>query len=105
MTRNEKIRQEALKWKTDDNEFIAQTAFEAGAKWADEHPKSPWISVKERLPKIGEKVLLNFESVISPKTGVLEECKGRIYWRFRYFTLTFEDVDYWMPIPELPKGE
>lgn len=43
MKRNEEIRKEALNWKTDDNEFIAQTAFEAGAKWADSHPENPWI--------------------------------------------------------------
>lgn len=38
LPRIEQIRKEALKWKTDDDDFIAQTAFEAGALWADEHP-------------------------------------------------------------------
>ena len=58
MTRNEEIRKEALNWKTDDNEFIAQTAFEAGAKWADEHPQSSWISPSVKLPDPHEKVLV-----------------------------------------------
>jgi hypothetical protein len=28
---------------------LMATGFEAGVKWADEHPKSPWIRVKEDL--------------------------------------------------------
>lgn len=35
----------------DDFEYAdIQVAFEAGAQWADEHPISSWISVKEKLP-------------------------------------------------------
>ena len=29
---------------------LMATGFEAGVKWADEHPKSPWISVEDDLP-------------------------------------------------------
>ena len=29
---------------------LMATGFEAGVKWADEHSKSPWISVKDDLP-------------------------------------------------------
>ena len=35
-----------------------QKGFVAGVKWADEHPKSPWISVKDDLP-YKHKELLN----------------------------------------------
>lgn len=31
-------------------EFNRNKSFEAGVKWSDEHPKSPWISVKDSLP-------------------------------------------------------
>ena len=31
-------------------EYDIKQAFEKGAEWADEHPKSSWISVKEDLP-------------------------------------------------------
>lgn len=52
MTREYEIRKEALKWKADDNEFIAQTAFEAGALWADRNPKSQWKNTKDELPRV-----------------------------------------------------
>ena len=29
---------------------LMATGFEAGVKWADKHPKSPWISIKDDLP-------------------------------------------------------
>ena len=29
---------------------LMATGFEAGVKWADAHPKSPWISVEDDLP-------------------------------------------------------
>lgn len=62
MTRNEEIRQEALKWKTDDNEFIAQTAFEAGALWADKHPFSPWVPLdgNHKEPSFGRIILVYY---------------------------------------------
>lgn len=103
MTRNEEIRQEALKWKTDDNEFIAQTAFEAGALWADEHPKSARISCKDRLPKEFEFVLLHLAGDDSNLyvTGALFNYVWRTITLKR---VSLEGVDYWMPIPDVPKG-
>ena len=34
-----------------------QKGFTAGVKWADEHPKSPWINVKDDLPCNHEELL------------------------------------------------
>ena len=34
----------------DDYYYDPRDCFEEGAKWADEHPKSPWISIKDDLP-------------------------------------------------------
>lgn len=31
-------------------EFNRNKSFEAGAKWADENPKSQWFNVKDKLP-------------------------------------------------------
>lgn len=113
MTRNEEIRQEALNWKTDDNEFIAQTAFEAGAKWADEHQKSPWISVKDRLPDYEQDCLLSYESAFIEIGGRYTKESGVPYLDENGFvtkrnggryTGDVVHVDYWMPIPELQKG-
>lgn len=33
--------------------------FFAGAEWADAHPKNPWISVKDKLPEEGRRVLVH----------------------------------------------
>lgn len=52
MTRTEEIQQAA------DANFRPEwhgsliDAFVQGAEWADEHPKSSWISVEDRLPEI-----------------------------------------------------
>ena len=40
-----------------------KSSFESGAKWADENPKSPWISVEDDLPCDHEE-LLNHEKAI-----------------------------------------
>lgn len=121
MTRNEEIRQEALKWKIDDNEFIAQTAFEGGAKWADEHPKSPWIPIdgKHPLPEIGEKVLLYYpvkdgglylsERMSVKRANDLVYAGGYDEYGFPVMTENAMEATlklfrvratYWMPIPE-----
>ena len=47
MTRDEQVT-EATEYYY--NDIGLRVAFEEGAQWADEHPKSPWISVEERLP-------------------------------------------------------
>lgn len=56
MTREEEIKQAASNYIKSDvvragNEYLAYGDFVNGVQWADEHPKSQWISVKERLPK------------------------------------------------------
>ena len=40
-------------------EYDIQQAFEKGAQWADDNPKSPWISIEEDLP-------CNHKELISP---------------------------------------
>ena len=104
MTREEEIRQEALKWKTNDNEFTTQTAFEAGAKWADEHSKSPWISTKECLPECSVNVLLLVDGnvICVGHLVMLQEGKEWMIFNDRWRELDY--VDYWMPIPGFPRG-
>ena len=55
--------------------------------------ESKWISVKERLPKPDENVLLAFHGV--PVVGL-----GINVTDEPPFTIT-----HWMPIPEIPKEE
>lgn len=72
--------------------------FTEGIKWADEHQKSPWVSVKERLPKSDEEVLVG--------------CWCKDYFKYlsvgKYLANIEEWLDdadntmnatHWMPIP------
>ena len=99
MTREEQITKAA----SSRVPLIAQNGFKTGARWADEHPKSPWVSVKDRLPETECSVLLHFASVIDPQLGLLHEYEGKKYWILAFCYKPFEVVDYWMPIPEIPK--
>ena len=80
--------------------------FNVGLKYgldvADSNPKSPWISVDDKLPPVEEDGLSVKVFVISTK--------GEMYFsRYNYdmeVWMSYEsDVTftYWMPIPELPK--
>ena len=92
--------------------------FEIGVKWADEHPKSPWISVDEDLPcnheelieneNYTKKVLVVLAWNDDPSKKHIEICDmcNRIgsfntnwYWR----NTAYYHVVCWKPLPELPK--
>lgn len=83
-------------------------SFEAGAKYADEHPKSPWISVKDDLP-CNHKELLhknnNTKRVLVidngyPNVGEMFKMRnGSWGWLFS------RKITHWMPIPEFPNHD
>lgn len=56
-----------------------------------------WISVKDRLPEVGEHVL-----VFSPITGIKNDfvAFGENHEEHRFFLSGI--VTHWMPLPELP---
>ena len=65
MTREEEIRNAidttfpippSEKGRTYEQALMA-TGFEYGVKWADSHPKSPWINYKEEKPPFGVEVI------------------------------------------------
>lgn len=97
MTREEEIKAANPYGNSSDVAFGKMVGFEAGAKWADEHPKSPWISVKDRLPEDEECVY------------VIPQCK-LLCWNEYHNVWDDEDgddyycdkdaVSHWMPIPE-----
>ena len=111
-TREEEIKQQALNYaeKIDYNlwldtehpksyaKMLVMATAEDNAKWADEHPKSPWRDAKKELPQLKQPVILKdwsgrntyYESL---STGDLQ-----------YIKENPELWPYWMPIPELPKG-
>ena len=87
-----------------------QDAFYTGAKWADENPKSPWISVNDDLPCNHEELICGTE--ISEGTETIEVFAINQYgdiwddymvyendkWRWNDF-----EPDFWMIAPKLPK--
>lgn len=83
------------------DELDMRNAFEAGAEWADAHPKNPWISVKDRLPEPEEEILLyDRDSVKHCVVGWLRKKKG--YNKAKWFVtngyVTDESITHWMPI-------
>ena len=83
------------------------TGFEAGVKWADAHPKSPWISVDEDLPCSHEELVSKGSSstkrvIVIEDGGYYFDCmvlseNGKWKWFYSF------NPSYWFPIPELPK--
>ena len=74
--------------------------FEAGAKWADTHSKSPWMSTENELPtKGGHYLCMEKNHHIS----TLAFCGDRWVNTSALFDVSLEVVKYWMPIPNLPE--
>ena len=101
-----------------DIEFIncIIDAFEAGAKWADANPKSPWISVEDDLPSNHEElienenytkevfVILSYNEIPSKKHAeVCYMCNkiGSYNVDWHWQNSPYYHVTHWMPIPKL----
>lgn len=109
MTREEQINKEA--YRQEKLVDMDVESFIAGAKWADDHPKSPWISVEEDLP-------CNHEDMTA-FTSAIDKCTYNVVVRFDYGGISLEymycsgykrnwrwsedNITHWMRIPELPK--
>ena len=124
MTREEEIR-EAIKtlqvYVCGDNGIFEcsecidsdiQNAFYQGAKWADKHPKSPWISVNDDLPCNHSDLVLTYNGIPFSTKRVLvmtdvhtlflcEMKKDDRGWIWNYSTK--DKITHWFPIPEFPK--
>jgi len=72
------------------------------ARWADEHPKNPWISVEDRLPEKLNKFFSDFVLVMYTRGGKPYPFITRYDYEFGMWEI--ENVTHWMPIPELKKG-
>ena len=84
--------------------------FAIGVKWADEHPKSPWINVKDDLPCNHEELIIDdglldkhTKPVICNKSygvccvGIMIYNVDRNAWHW-----VSEKPTHWFPIPKLP---
>lgn len=75
---------------------------------ADVAPVPRWIKVEDELPPFTEQVLLLFEA--GAAVGCLWKKRGnKTVWDINDEYGWMTDVDtkplYWMPLPELPKGD
>ena len=84
--------------------------FTVGATWADSHPKSPWISVKDDLPCNHSDLVLTYNDMPFSTKRVLvmtdihtlficemkkDDDRG---WIWNYSTK--DKITHWFPIPE-----
>lgn len=99
MNRDKEIQQAAIK----DCELYANNrglySFIAGAKWADEHPITRWISVKEKAPNSYKAVVIGDESNGFIGLGFCVDKQW--YYCSGYAFVSANYVTHWMPIPDL----
>ena len=87
-------------------EYDIQQAFEKGAQWADDNPKSPWINVKADLPCNHEKLIsLDDKRYTLYVVAVIHNfiIMSRMYKEDDKWYWENDEPTYWFPIPELPK--
>ena len=94
--------QSSLDYPYDDIDMI--NAFKAGAEWLAK--QSPWVSIKERLPKENEMVLCRMVSNGAIVSGYIVVEAGKPPRVATSGNFEFEDYgdyecDMWMPIPDL----
>ena len=87
-------------------EHDIKQAFENGAEWADEHSKSPWISVKDDLPcnhpELVDGYIYTNQVLVKIHDGIF--ITTRMTYRSRRWEWFCDGkITHWMPIPELPK--
>ena len=93
---------------------LMATGFEAGVKWADHNPKSPWISVKDDLPCNHDELWVMTGRLIHTKKVLVALIDGTV----RLLSMLYDEVNdkweweskilkdkiiFWTPIPEPPK--
>ena len=105
-------------WEAHNDIKFVEKAFIEGAKWADNNPKSHWISVEDDLPCNHKELLenehytkavlvvLSWNEHPSKRHISMHSMSNKIgsfdvdwYW---YNTADYT-VTHWMPLPELPK--
>lgn len=83
--------------------------FEEGAKWADKHPKNPWISVSDKLPFECEetrltdsvtKIVLTHNCAHQKIVAYMTIINGIWSWRDIEGN-PIVTVTYWTPIPNI----
>ena len=117
-------------WSDTNDIELVEKAFIEGAKWADTHPKSPWINYKEEKPPFGVEVIAYHHKWVDEdfnsngtRIGFLsdEGFTSAFWWDYQdcYKTISKQhcesnkdfyanhidniEPEFWCPFPELPK--
>ena len=93
-------------WSNSNDIDLIEKAFIEGAKWADNNPKTPWISVEDDLPCNHEQLThSNYTDRVIvlarnefPEVEFMYKVEEGV-WEWT----TLKNVSYWMPIPKLPE--
>ena len=82
------------------------TNFIQGAEW--QAKQSPWVSVKDRLPELGDPVLIRLKDG-TVRLAVLDpdDNSDAYFWsdNYSYETISGCDTTHWMPIPPLESND
>ena len=100
MTREEQI--ENVAYKQEELVNMDAESFIEGAKWADTNPKSPWISVNEKLPPI-EKNNLSIKVIVVSTKGKIDF--SRYDYDMEGWISPVLDIEFthWMYLPKPTK--
>lgn len=96
----------------DYEQALMATGFQAGAQWADDNPKSPWISVKDKLPCDDKEMVVKYEVGLETRTKLvcvlLENGFADMTYMYKLPLCGWhwnirDAITHWFPIPEPPK--
>lgn len=92
--------QEIIKAASELNIVDGRADFYAGANFADNHPVSPWHSIKDgELPQEAQDCIFSYQGELYK--GFMLSDKSLHFDEVFAPYLDIYDVDYWMEIPEL----
>lgn len=110
MTREEEI--DLIKMAYDEDlRYDPRICFKEGIEWADNHPKSPWISVKDDLPcNYPNNIHFGFTNNVLATDGKnifvahMTKTNNEWVWYSDYNFDISHIITHWMSIPKLPNN-
>lgn len=101
-----KIKAEIDAWAKSRMCMTADELLETIEEFEEEaEPDNGWISVKDRLPPYGERVLVVNETYEAERGYTKYNCGITIRDPHLDFTFWGHKVTHWQPLPKPPKGE
>lgn len=98
---NEEFTKDELEYAAFEANSSFELGFYVGARWADEHQKSPWKEVEYILPEYNTPVLLHIKDDDRVVVGIMINVDERLCWCVFGCKglIGLDDPDRWAPIP------